>query len=165
MKFPLTSCHTMFCHVVGLICFGLSFSGLCTPLFAQQPVTPPAAATAQATSELEQDPALGVKVTFKSSAQSLESLLATLQNTSGITLTATNDTQAAHLLVTARVRELPLATVLGSFSRLYGVRWVKVGEKAYEMRNSEMDTLHRKLLAVGSHSGTVTVSSLQPIKH
>ena len=139
----------------GIMLFGLVGVvpiSLCSPLLAQQPAALPNQTTIAATAPtdtLEQDPALGVKVSFTAKAQSLESVLGSLQKISTITLTAARDTQASRLLVTARVKELPLATVLGSFSRLYGVRWVKVGATAYEMRNGDVDALHRQLLQVG----------------
>lgn len=98
---------------------------------------------------LERDASLAVQVTLTAKAQPLEEVLATLQEQSGIRLKADPAAIKVRRLVTARVKDMPLATFLGSLTRMYGVQWVKDDDRSYIMRSGEMDALRRSMLATG----------------
>lgn len=98
---------------------------------------------------LQADAALSVKVSLEARRLALRDLLAQLQKQSAITLTAAEDAPTAETRVTARVKDMSLATFMGVLSRLYGVRWAKGGGNSYVMHGSDRGELHRKLLQMG----------------
>ena len=118
--------------------------------------------------DLEAEGALGTKVSVEAKRQPLGKLLATVRQQSGVTLSPAEGTPAPTALVTLRVQEMPLATLMGALSRVYGVTWAKQSPTTYVMQPSRLDPLQTLLLQSGGdelllkHGAMQTLDGLMP---
>lgn len=78
--------------------------------------------------DLERDAALAAKVSFEAKQKPLRELLGDLQKTSGVVLLDKAGALSSRVRVTARVKEMSLASMMSALSRLYDVRWTKTAE-------------------------------------
>jgi hypothetical protein len=97
----------------------------------------------------ESDTALAVKVTFQVQRQTLKQFLSTLQQQTGILLQLAPGGQLHQKQLTARGTEMPLAEVMSSLARLYGITWIKQEAGAYSGCELALNELERGLLTFG----------------
>lgn len=86
--------------------------------------------------DLRAEVALKSNVSFEVKQRPLRDLLADLQQQSGIQLNLAPDPKLEAALVTARVKELPLSTVMESLGQLYGTSWTKDSDNKYQMASN-----------------------------
>jgi hypothetical protein len=120
--------------LVGSFTLGMVSWSSC-PLQAQQaaPATP-APVTTETALEWENDAALKAKVSFEARSRPLKQLLADVQKQSGVKIGAGANSPTAAFLVTARVKEMPLSSLMQALSRIYGVTWVRNGDASYSLQ-------------------------------
>ncbi len=99
-------------------------------------------------SALDADAALQTPISLQVKRLTLRDLLMQLQQKGGPQLTLSEDAPSDKL-ITARVEKMPLSKLMGVLSRIYGVKWDKTGEAAYQMRGNDQGELHLKLLQMG----------------
>lgn len=149
----------------GALLCGLGINVLAMPLQSQQPkpaaplppVTP-AAVDAIAfldKAALQQDAALQGKISLEARRMPLRELLAEAQKQGGIALQATADSPAVRALMTARLKDMTLATLMLSLARIYDVRWAKDGA-AYTMHASDNDELSYRMIRYQGQNWTYT---------
>ena len=100
-----------------------------------------------ANAQLDSNAALQKAVSLQVKRLPLRELLLQLQTQSGVTLRLGTDAPADKLL-TARVEAMPLAKLMETLTRVYGVSWNKMGD-AYSMQGDALGELHLKLLQMG----------------
>lgn len=98
---------------------------------------------------LQNETALQVKVSIEVKQRPLGDLLSELQAQSAVMLACAPNCPDAAMRVTARVKEMPLANLLNAFSRLYGVRWNRNGDKSYLMHAGDLNSLEREVVKQG----------------
>jgi len=115
-----------------------------------QPTQPAAVENANRLSPASfyETPALKSKVTFEVKRQSLTTLLEELQKQTGIVFSQDAQRPAENLLVTARVKDMPLGELMHNLSRLFGVTWRKSGG-GFAVRGSEETPVEAQLRSVG----------------
>lgn len=96
---------------------------------------------------LKGEAALQAKVSFEAKRRPLAEVLAEVQKQSGVTVQAAPDSPAQTARLTARVKDMTLAELMGALSGLYGVEWLRSGDKSYLMRSGP--ALEAKLLQAG----------------
>lgn len=102
---------------------------------------------------LQQDAVLQATISLEAKRMPLRELLAAAQKQSGVTLRATKDSPATRALMTARLKEMTLATLMISLARIYDVRWTKDGA-GYTMHGSNNDELSYKLIRYQGFNST-----------
>lgn len=123
---------------------------------AHESPAPPAAAKPPErlqAGDLNQLPALQVKVSFEVRRYPLKDLLADLQKTSGVALSYAPDPALDALRLTAHMQEVPLAAVMSGLSRLYGVTWTHGPNNSYLMAASDRSDLEKQLIKLGDLQG------------
>ncbi len=73
--------------------------------------------------ELQAVAALQAKVSLEARQMPLSELLVALQQQSGIAFAVADEFPSAQTLLTLRLNQTPLASLMGSLSRIYGVHW------------------------------------------
>lgn len=139
-------------------CSGVLLCGLVFhtgPARSQQQEAPAKAAalTILDKAALQQDAVLQAKISLEAKRMPLRELLAEAQKQRGVVLQATEDSPAARALMTARLKDVTLATLMDSLSRIYDVRWTKDGA-AYTMHGSDKDELSYKLIRYQGRKST-----------
>lgn len=127
-----------------LLC-GLGLLLIAAPLLSQQQPAPTGPIVFLDKTTLQQDAALQGKISLEARRMPLRELLAEAQKQSGITLRATADSPATRALMTARLKDMTLATLMNSLTRIYDVRWTQEGA-AYTMHGSVNDELSYRLI-------------------
>lgn len=90
--------------------------------------------------ELGEVAALQAKVSLEARQMPLSELLDELKKQSGVAFAAADEFPAAKTLLTLRLNQTPLASLMGSLSRLYGVRWNEENG-VWMLRASDKDSL------------------------
>ncbi|HEX8234645.1 MAG TPA: hypothetical protein VF600_01700 [Abditibacteriaceae bacterium] len=99
--------------------------------------------------DLEREPSLAVKVSFEAKHRPLSDVFAEVSKQSRVTLAPAPNLPLSKALVTARVKDMPLSSLLGALSRVYGFWWSKNGENSYVAHPGTQDELERKILQMG----------------
>lgn len=99
-------------------------------------------------SALDADVALQKPISLQVKRLSLRDLLAQMEKLGDVDLTLNADAPADKL-ITARVEKMPLSQLMGVLSRVYGVKWNRKGNAAYQMKGNDQGELHLKLLQIG----------------
>ena len=123
-------------------CFGL-------PTVLAQPARPAARPPIQSfiplpfnpVPELQDVTALQAKVSLEARQMPLSDLLAELKKQSGVAFAVADAFPASQTLLTLRLNQTPLASLMGSLSRIYGVRWNEENG-VWMLRASDKDALH-----------------------
>ncbi|MBV9868657.1 MAG: hypothetical protein JO316_25150 [Abitibacteriaceae bacterium] len=97
---------------------------------------------------LSQEAALQVKVSFAIKNQLLETLIADLQQQTGVSLKAEPKTLQGRF-ITAQVKAMPLATLMDALDRLYGTTWVK-NDTGYLLTQAKLSRFERGVLQLGN---------------
>ena len=129
----------------GLLC---SLTMICSPLPTKGQEAAPAKPAATMTLDkatLQKDIALQATISLEARRMPLSELLAAAQKQSGIILKAAADSPATRALMTARLKDVTLASLMTSLSRIYDVRWTKEGG-GYTMHGSDKDALSYRLI-------------------
>ncbi|MDF2440967.1 MAG: hypothetical protein JWN98_1951 [Abditibacteriota bacterium] len=151
-------CEAWIARVSALLCGAsllLSMPGQSQQLTPPQPIATAALDTMAFLDHtlLQQDAALQVKISLEAKRMPLRELLAEAQKQSGITVRFTPDSPATRALMTARLKDMTLATLMSSLMRIYDVRWSKDGA-AYTMHSSGNDELTYRLIRYKGLNGT-----------
>jgi hypothetical protein len=99
-------------------------------------------------SDLSREEALGAKVSFEVKGRPLSDLLRDIQKLSGVAFMSQAGKTLEAKRVTARAKDMSLASVLSSLSRLYGVRWSKA-TGGYTMLASDRSEVDLRLMQRG----------------
>ncbi|MDF2440881.1 MAG: hypothetical protein JWN98_1865 [Abditibacteriota bacterium] len=151
----------------GALLCGLGLVCNTTPARSQQQGAPanPVAMPILDKAALQQDAVLQAKISLEAKRMPLRELLAQAQKQSGVVLQATADSPATRSLLTARLKEMTLATLMISLARIYDVRWTKDGT-VYTMHGSDNDELSYKLIRYqGIKPAQITTGEQVPREH
>lgn len=111
--------------------------------------------------ELPNEAALATHVSFEVKRLPLSELLSQLQKQSGVTLASDKGFMAEKVLVTARIREMPLWNVMNVLSRMYGVVWQKESENSYTLSAGSRPAAQLQLLQTGDMEHALSVQEAQ----
>ena len=110
--------------------------------------------------ELQQVAALQATVSLEAKQMPLTDLLTALQKQSGVVFQSGADFPSAKTRVTLRLKDMTLASLMGTLSRIYGVRWVE--EKGgWTMRASDQSTLTIQLMRSIGIDGRFTMEKMK----
>lgn len=131
--------------------------------------TTPPIATADRTTEqvasflddnaLRAEKSLQRAVTFEAKRQPLPEVLAALQKQSGVTLSVTPSSPLAVKLLTARAKDLPLASVMETLSQLYGAAWDKKGA-GFELKSNGRNLLDNEMWKMDATSYNAALNAI-----